>query len=92
MSGLHRCQSSLLPKANKPYSNKEEGRNKAEKELAVADHFLIDIASEISKVTIDAISEVNVTRSILSRAGSECNVRGNAAGQRIRDGAAHLFR
>ena len=36
---LHRCQTSLLPKANKPYSNKEEGQNDAEKELA-ADHVL----------------------------------------------------
>jgi len=40
-SALHLSQTSLLPKANKPYSNKEEGRNKAEKELAIADHFLI---------------------------------------------------
>ena len=69
MSGLHRTQTSLLPKANEPYANKAEGRNKAEKELVVADHFLFDIASENSKVTIDAVSEVNVTRTILSRAG-----------------------
>jgi hypothetical protein len=45
VSALHLAQTSLLPKANKPYSNKEEGRNKAEKELA-ADHFLIDIAGK----------------------------------------------
>ena len=44
MSALHRCcQTSLLPKADKPYPDKEEGRNKAEKELAVADHDLIDV-------------------------------------------------
>ena len=39
VSALDRAHTSLLPKAIKPYSNKEEGRNKAEKELAVADHF-----------------------------------------------------
>ena len=39
LSALHLCQTSLLPKANKPYSNKEEGQNDAEKELA-ADHVL----------------------------------------------------
>jgi hypothetical protein len=38
LSVLHRCQTSLLPKANKPYPNKEEGQNKAEKKLTVADH------------------------------------------------------
>ena len=54
LSALHRSQTSLLPKANEPYPNKEEGRNKAEKELAVADHFLFDVASKNSKVTIDA--------------------------------------
>ena len=52
VSGLHRCQSSLLPKAIKPYPNKEEGRNKAEKKLAVADHFQIDVVSANAKVTI----------------------------------------
>ena len=52
MSGLHRCQSSLLPKANEPYPNKKEGRNKAEKELVVADHFLIDVVSANAKVAI----------------------------------------
>ena len=43
---LHRCyQTSLLPKANKSHSNKEEGLNNYEKELAVADHVLIDAVS-----------------------------------------------
>jgi len=43
---LHRCcQNSLLPKANKSRSNKEEGQNKAEKELTVADHDLILVVS-----------------------------------------------
>jgi hypothetical protein len=37
-SDLPLSQTSLLPKADKPYPNKEEGHNKAEKELAVADH------------------------------------------------------
>jgi hypothetical protein len=37
LSALHRSQTSLLPKADKPHPNKEEGRNKAEKELAT-DH------------------------------------------------------
>ena len=52
MSALHRAQTSLLPKANKPYSNKEEGQNKAEKELVVADHFLFDVVSANAKVAI----------------------------------------
>ena len=52
MSALRRAQTSLRPKANKPYSNKEEGRNKAEKELVVADHFLIDVVSANAKVAI----------------------------------------
>ena len=43
---LHRCcQTSFLPKANESHSNKEEGRNKAEKELTAADHDLIDVVS-----------------------------------------------
>jgi hypothetical protein len=50
VSALHRSQTSLLPKADKPYSDKEEGRNKAEKELAVADHFLIDVVSANANV------------------------------------------
>jgi hypothetical protein len=41
ISALHRAHTSLLPNAIKSHSNKEEGRNKAEKELAGADHFLI---------------------------------------------------
>ena len=66
VSGLHRCQSSLLPKAIKPYPNKEEGRNKAEKELTRADHCLFYLVRKNAKVTIDAVSEVNVTRTGLS--------------------------
>ncbi|HKC81957.1 MAG TPA: hypothetical protein VKB91_12240, partial [Gemmatimonadaceae bacterium] len=60
-SALHLSQTSLLPKAIKPYSNKEEGQNKAEKELAVADHYLFSVVRKNAKVTIDAVSEVNVT-------------------------------
>ena len=52
VSALHRRETSLLPKADKPCSNKEEGRNKAEKELVVADHFLIDVVSANAKVAI----------------------------------------
>jgi hypothetical protein len=52
VSALHRAHTSLLPKANKPYSNEEEGRNKAEKELAVADHFLFDVLSANRKMTV----------------------------------------
>jgi len=52
VSALHRCQTSLLPKANKPYPNKEEGQNKAYEKLTVADHFLIDVVSANAKVTI----------------------------------------
>jgi hypothetical protein len=51
-SALHRAQTSLLPKANEPYPNKEEGQNKAEKELVVADHFLFDVVSANAKVAI----------------------------------------
>ena len=61
MSALHRAQTSLLPKANEPYPNKEEGRNKAEKELVVADHFLFDVVTENANGTIDAVGEHNVT-------------------------------
>jgi hypothetical protein len=59
-SALHRAQTSLLPKAIKPYPNKEEGRNKAEKELAAADHFLF-VVIESANVAIDAVGEHNVT-------------------------------
>ena len=63
---LHRAQTSLLPKAIKPYSNKEEGRNKAEKELAVADHYLFYVVGKSANVAIDAVCEHNVTRAGLS--------------------------
>jgi hypothetical protein len=52
LSALHRCQTSSLPKANKPCSDKEEGRNKAEKELAVVDHCLIDVVNANVKVNL----------------------------------------
>ena len=42
-SELHSCQTSSLPIADKPYPNKEEGQNKAEKELAVADHVFMNL-------------------------------------------------
>ena len=45
-SALHSCQTSSLPIADKPYSNKEEGQNKAEKELA-ADHGFISVVCEV---------------------------------------------
>src|SRR5882762_8520667 len=64
VSALHRCQTSLLPKANKPYPNKEEGRNKAEKELAVADHYQIFVVS----ACVRSVAEHNSALSILSRA------------------------
>jgi hypothetical protein len=44
---LHRSHTRSLPKANKSRSNKEEGRNEAEKELAVVDHYLIDFTERI---------------------------------------------
>jgi hypothetical protein len=50
LSALHRSQTSLLPKANKPYPNKKEGRNKAEKELAVADHDVIDVVANVESI------------------------------------------
>ena len=61
MSGLHRCQSSLLPKAIEPYPNKkEEGRNKAEKELlAVAHH-------ELTSVILCKGDNVTLLRSLTS--------------------------
>ena len=90
MSALHRAQTSLLPKANEPYANKAEGRNKAEKELAVADHELSFVIC--AKVTIESVAEVNVTRMILSRAARERNARSQAARQRIDDRMANLFR
>jgi hypothetical protein len=65
VSALHRSQTSLLPKAIKPYPNKEEGLNKAEKELAVADHEIIFLV--FANVPIDSVGQVNVTRTILSR-------------------------
>jgi hypothetical protein len=43
---LHRCWTSSLPKADKPHPDKEEGRNKAEKELAVANHDVVAIRCE----------------------------------------------
>ena len=58
VSALHRCQTSLLPKANKPYPNKEEGQNKAEKELAVADHELTFVIC--AKVTFELMSLVQM--------------------------------
>jgi hypothetical protein len=61
VSALHRAHTSLLPKANKTHSNKEEGRNKAEKELAVADHFLFYVVIENANVVSDAVCEHNVT-------------------------------
>jgi hypothetical protein len=61
VSALHRSQTSLLPKAIKPYPNKEEGLSKAEKELAVANHFLIDVVGANANVSNDAVSEHNVT-------------------------------
>jgi hypothetical protein len=64
-SVLHLSQTSLLPKADKPYPNKEEGQNKAEKELAVANHEFTSVI--FAKVTIDAVWQHNVTRTILSR-------------------------
>jgi hypothetical protein len=45
LSALHRCQTSLLPKADKPHRNKQKGQNKAEEELAVGNHDLILISS-----------------------------------------------
>jgi hypothetical protein len=47
---LHRSHSRSLPKANKPHANKEEGQNKAEKELAVVNHDLIDVVNANVKV------------------------------------------
>jgi hypothetical protein len=64
-SDLHLSQTSLLPKADKPYPNKEEGQNKAEKELAVANHDFTDVVG--ANVQIDSVAQHNVTRTILSR-------------------------
>jgi hypothetical protein len=44
VSALHRSQTSLLPKAIKPYPDKEEGLNKAEKKQAVPNHEIIFVA------------------------------------------------
>jgi len=44
LSALHRCQTSSLPKADKPHRNKQEGQNEAEEELAGVDHDVIDVA------------------------------------------------
>jgi hypothetical protein len=49
---LHRSHTRSLPKADKPYSNKEEGQNKAEKELAVVDHWLIDVVGANVKLDL----------------------------------------
>jgi hypothetical protein len=72
VSALHRCETSLLPKADKPYPNKEEGQNKAEKELAVPDH-LTDVVS--ANETIDSAAQHNVTRNVLSRVDRKCICR-----------------
>jgi hypothetical protein len=39
---LLRCQTSLLPKADKPHRNKQEGQNEAEKQ-SVVDHDVNDV-------------------------------------------------
>jgi hypothetical protein len=49
---LHRSHSRSIPKANKSHSNKEEGQNEAEKELAVVDHDLIDVVNANMKVNL----------------------------------------
>ena len=65
-SVLHRCWTSSLPKADKPHPDKEEGRNKAEKELAVANHDVVAIRCECQSI----FGEHNSRSSFLSRAGS----------------------
>ena len=57
-SDLHLGQTSLLPKADKPYPNKEEGHNKAEKELAVADHFMSDVFVQMLTCQLTLLSSI----------------------------------
>ena len=90
MSALHRCcQTSLLPKADKPYPDKEEGQNKAEKELAVENHGITFVF--FAKVTIDAVLQHNVTRLTLSIADRKRIRSLSRSLQRIGDRTADLF-
>jgi hypothetical protein len=56
VSALHRAQTSLLPKANKPYPNKEEGRNKAEKELAADHEVIMSFGANVKSIRVGSIT------------------------------------